>query len=244
MSDYAVIIPAYNEEAFLPGTLKVAREAMGSLGDAFGRGELIVVDNASADRTAEFAREGGADRVVFEEHHQIARARNTGAAATDARWIIFLDADTLLTPTLLRDALSALASGRIVGGGARLMMDREVSLIVAAIVRFWDAVSRFRRLAAGSFFFVRHDAFDAVGGFDEAIYAGEEVWLARRLKAWAKREKMEFVVLLERIVTSSRKSDWFSPWAIFGQLMLFTFCPWATRHRRLCRLWYRRPSAT
>ena len=65
MSDYAIIIPAYNEEAFLATTIAAARGAMAGLGDEFGTGELIVVNNNSTDRTAAVAEESGADRVVF-----------------------------------------------------------------------------------------------------------------------------------------------------------------------------------
>jgi glycosyltransferase involved in cell wall biosynthesis len=91
MPDYSVIIPAFNEEEFLAETILAAREAMNA-GDR--KGELIVVDNNSTDSTAEVARKAGADRVVFEAHNQIARARNAGAAATTTPLLVFVDADT------------------------------------------------------------------------------------------------------------------------------------------------------
>ena len=55
--------------------------------------ELIVCDNNSTDRTAEIARAAGAT-VVFEPVNQIARARNSGAAAATGDWLIFVDADS------------------------------------------------------------------------------------------------------------------------------------------------------
>lgn len=243
MPDYAIIIPAFNEEAFLPATLSSARSAMTHVARDFGKGELIVVDNNSHDRTAEVARSHGADQVVFEPHNQIARARNAGAESTTAEWLVFLDADTTLSGETLAKALAALATGTVAAGGARVAMDREVTPLVGWIVRTWDRVSTTFAYAAGSFFFTRRDAFKAGGGFDETVYAGEEVWLARRIKAWAKKEGLTFHVLPESVTTSARKDDWFSTKEFLTQLAVIFLIPWATRSRRLCAMWYKRPKA-
>lgn len=90
-TDYSIIVPAYNEEDCLPGTLAYLGRAMAGVPDAAG--EVVVVDNASTDRTAAIASRWGA-RVVFEPHRQIARARNAGAAAARGGRLIFVDADT------------------------------------------------------------------------------------------------------------------------------------------------------
>lgn len=243
MPPFALVIPAYNEAVYLPDTLAAARGAMAAVAEAFGPGELIVVDNNSSDETAAVARANGADRVVFEPHNQIARARNAGAAATKAPWLVFVDADTRLTGAILAEALSALASGRIAGGGARVAMDRQVTPMVGWIVRLWDRVATTFGYAAGSFFFARRDAFEAAGGFDEGVYAGEEVWLARRLKAWARKRGLGFRVLPDPVITSARKSDWFSTRAFLAQLAVIFLIPGATRSRRLCAIWYRRPGS-
>ncbi len=243
MPDYAIIIPAYNEEACLPATLVAARSAMASVAGEFGAGELIVVDNNSRDRTAEVARLNGAHRIVFEPHNQIARARNAGAAATGAKWLVFLDADTDLSGELLRGALTALASGIVAAGGARVAMDREVTPMVDRIVRLWDRIATSLAYAAGSFFFARRDAFEAGGGFDESVYAGEEVWLARRIKAWAKPRGLAFHILPgPPVTTSGRKSEWFSTKDFVVQIAVLFLLPGAARSRRLCALWYRRPT--
>jgi glycosyltransferase involved in cell wall biosynthesis len=80
--DYSIVIPAFNEEEFLPATLAAVRAAMAAQTGACG--ELIVVDNNSTDRTAAVARSLGA-QVVFEPVNQISRARNCGAAAALGR---------------------------------------------------------------------------------------------------------------------------------------------------------------
>src|SRR5689334_18853557 len=115
---YSVIIPAYNEEAYLGRTLSSLRAAMDGLPEA---GEVIVVDNNSSDRTADIARAAGA-RVVFEPVNQISRARNAGAAAARGRFFVFLDADTIPSARLLRRALDHLSGGKVCGGGALIVL--------------------------------------------------------------------------------------------------------------------------
>ena len=73
--DYSIIIPAYNEEDYLPLTLENVKDAMASISGYSG--EIIVTDNNSTDRTSEVASDYGA-RVVFQQHRQIALSRNTG----------------------------------------------------------------------------------------------------------------------------------------------------------------------
>lgn len=240
MPDYAVIIPAYNEADFLAATLAATRAAMAEMPES---GELIVVDNNSTDATAEVAKENGADRVVFEPHNQIARARNAGAAETAAQKLIFIDADTQVPAVVLRQALDDLSSDEWVGGGALVTADQPVSRMVGWLIRMWNIVAVKFGYAAGSFFYTRRDGFDAVGGFDESVYAGEEVWLAKRLKKWGKKRGFGFRIIAEpAVVTSGRKSDWFSDWDFVRQVGLFFLFPWATRSKRLCGMWYRRPN--
>ena len=110
--DYSIVIPAHNEEAYLPATLASVRRAMSQV--ATHRGEIVVTDNDSTDRTSEVATDGGA-RVVFEEHRQIARARNVGGHFARGRYLIFLDADTSINVALLRSTLDALDGGEVCG---------------------------------------------------------------------------------------------------------------------------------
>lgn len=102
--DYSIIIPAYNEEEYLPYTLKSIIKSMKAISRLTG--EIIVTDNNSTDSTAAIAKEYGA-RVVFEEHQQISRARNTGAKAALGKYLIFVDSDTLISPLLLEKTLNS-----------------------------------------------------------------------------------------------------------------------------------------
>ncbi|HEV2431491.1 MAG TPA: glycosyltransferase, partial [Burkholderiales bacterium] len=74
----SVVVPAFNEERLLAGSLAAIRDALHAFEGAGWSTELIVCDNNSTDRTAEIARNARA-MVVFEPVNQIARARNAGA---------------------------------------------------------------------------------------------------------------------------------------------------------------------
>ena len=235
---YSVIIPAYNEEAFLPDTLAGLHLAMKAIPQ---KGEIIVVDNDSTDSTAEIARKAGA-RVVFEPFRQIARARNSGARAARSALLVFLDADTILPPALLNQALTLLASGTCCGGGTVLNFDAPLPFLAGRLIKFWNWISRTNRLAAGSFIFCLARAFHATGGFDEKTFAGEEIFLSRRISAWGKKQNLLFTILEKHpVITSSRKFHWYSSLQIALLLLLFSIFPFALRSRLLCRFWYTRP---
>ena len=235
---YSVIIPAYNEEAFLPETLECLKLAMATVPQ---QGEIIVVDNDSTDKTPEIARKYGAS-VIFEPFRQIARARNSGAKAAKSAFLVFLDADTFLPPPLLKQALTLLESETSCGGGTLLNFDSELPFLADKLVKFWNWLSKNNKLAAGSFIFCLASGFFETGGFDEKTFAGEEVFLSRRIKNWGKKQNLLFTILEEHpVITSGRKFHWYSSLQIALLLLLFTFFPFALRSRSLCRFWYSRP---
>ncbi len=238
MVSYSIVIPAYNEEAHLPGTLAAVHTAMRAVPEP---GEVVVVDNNSTDRTAAVAREQGA-RVVFEPVNQISRARNAGAKAAQGAWLVFLDADTLLPAELLARAIENLRAGKIAGGGALMEMDGPIDPRYQRVVDGWTWVSRKLQWAAGSFVYCTREGFDAVGGFSLKVYAGEEVFFSHAYTKWARRQGRTFcIVESPRVRTSARKMQWYSPAQMLGLLGVMIVCPMAVRSKRLCAFWYRRP---
>ena len=147
----SVIIPAFNEEKLLPATLRsinAARAAFTALGWS---SEVVVCDNNSTDRTADFARAAGA-RVVFEPVNQISRARNTGAAAATGDWLIFVDADSQPSPELFAAVAAEIRKGGCLAGGSTVRLEGRYPLASLVVVG-WNCLSRLRRWAAGSFIF-------------------------------------------------------------------------------------------
>jgi len=241
--DFSVIVPAYNEEAELPRSLAALRLAMEGAARGGLSGELVVVDNNSSDRTAETARAAGA-RVVFEPVNQISRARNAGARAAAGRFLVFADADTVVSPELLAEALGNLASGRCAGGGAVMEFDSYPRRGIRWAAGLWNRLAVRRGLAAGAFVYCLREGFETVGGFSQKVYAGEEVFFSRALRLWGRRRDLEFrVITAHPAVTSSRKLRWHSwPKVIALSVGLLLF-PAGLLSRRFCGLWYRRPGS-
>ena len=235
---YSVIIPAYNEEQWLPNTLTVLREAMGSL---TLQGEVIVVDNNSTDRTPQIAREENA-RVVFEPVNQISKARNAGARIAQGRYLIFIDADTIVLPALLQTALDNLSGGRCCGGGSLVDFDKPLQPLARKALDLWNWVSLQFGFAAGCFIYCLREGFEAVGGFSQKVYAGEEIWFSNRLQSWGYRKQKDFrIITSPRVVTSSRKLEWYSPVQLGLTILMATIFPFSLRFRNACSVWYRRP---
>jgi glycosyltransferase involved in cell wall biosynthesis len=235
---YSLIIPAWNEAAFIAHTLEAVKQAMQSLAEGTEhQGELIVVDNNSSDDTATIAAQLGA-MVVFEPVNQIARARNRGAAAASGETLIFLDADTTCSELLLRHVLELIGTDKVVGGGSTIAPDKPIPAMAMRGLCLWNAVARTGGLAAGCFVFCRRDAFESVGGFSDRVYAGEEIFLSRQLKRWGKKRNMSFeIVTIDPVITSVRKLDWYSPMQLARQAML-VLIPGAVFSKRLCQTWY------
>ena len=235
---YSLIIPAWNEEEFLPDTLMAVQAAMSELASrSVHQGNLIVVDNNSNDATAQVAKEHGAT-VVFEAVNQIARARNRGAAAAEGDALIFLDADSQCSSLLLEHVLDLLSGDRTVGGGSTIAPDRPVSGSALRGLKLWNKIAVRGGLAAGCFVYCRKDAFDEVGGFNVKVYAGEEIYLSRALKRWGKRRNMQFhIATVSPVITSVRKLDWYSPLQLVRQVLL-VLIPGAVYSKRFCKTWY------
>jgi len=231
---YTLIIPAWNEAAYISATLASVAIAMQH---CTHQGDVVVVNNNSTDDTAEIAAVAGAT-VVFEPVNQIARARNAGAHSANTEALVFLDADTTVTTELLQIGLDALESGEVVAGGVLVALDYMPTRTVGIMLKLWNRLAKRFSLAAGCFIFCRRDAFEAIGGFDTKVYAAEEILLVRRLKRWGKRQGMRFHLITHTgIVTSSRKAQWYSARQLTIQLLIFLI-PGAMYSKRLCKTWY------
>jgi len=189
------IIPAHNEEALLGRTLSALHESAWVLGETY---EVIVANDTSTDRTAAIVMEQGA-RVVAVNRRQIAATRNAGVTAATGELFIFVDADTVLTPHVLRAALRMLRGGAV-GGGCSVRIDGRLPPYALVLERLLQVVSPWIGLAGGCFLFYTRQAYLRAGGFNEALYAAEEVAFAQRLKRQGR-----FVILREFVITSGRK---------------------------------------
>jgi glycosyltransferase involved in cell wall biosynthesis len=235
---YSIIIPAYNEAAYLPATLTAAAAAQRAVA---APGEIIVVDNNSTDATAQIARTAGVG-LAFEAIRQIARARNAGVRLARGRHFVFVDADTLINPALLAATIDLLESGAYCGGGSRVRFENETPGFARFTAHMWDRLAIRYQLAAGCYMFVTRRAYDAVGGFSQQLYAGEDLKFARAVRRWGGRTGQKFKILTEHPpLTSSRKLQWFTSAERVLAVTLMLFFPITARFKRLCHWWYYRP---
>lgn len=199
--------------------------------------ELIVCNNNSTDRTGEIARAAGAT-VVFEPVNQIARARNCGAAAATGDWLIFVDADSHPDAKLFADVVEQIQSGRCLAGGATVKLD-ESHLAAGFVTWLWNCASRIGSLLAGSFIFCEAAAFRKLGGFDNEMFAAEELELSQRLKQLA-READRKIVILHRhpLVTSARKMRLYTVRDHLKMLGRVLLNRRSLKSRDACTLWY------
>jgi GT2 family glycosyltransferase len=152
---------------------------------------VVYVDSASSDGSPDFARSLGVDVVELDMSipFTAARARNAGAARLTQRFpdtaaIQFLDGDCILEPDWLAHGVEELASDPRLGVvcGTRRERHRDASIYnrlcdIELDVSLGDATW------FGGDALIRRAAFDAAGGYNPAIIAGEEPELASRLRA-------------------------------------------------------------
>ncbi|MFL6467872.1 MAG: glycosyltransferase, partial [Pyrinomonadaceae bacterium] len=205
----SVIIPAYNEEKLLPDTLGRIKAALERLKS---ESELIVVDNESTDRTREIAESFGA-LVLTEPVKNIGAIRNTGAKAAKGEILIFFDADTFVSPNLPAVINEKMQDPKCFGGAVDVdygEFERWWLKFMKRAWKFWGPVFNMKQGAAQ---FCRKDVFEAIGGYDETIYLGEDIDIYWRLTKYAKQNG-GFLSFIEdpKVITSPRRFDKMNFW--------------------------------
>jgi glycosyltransferase involved in cell wall biosynthesis len=236
---YSIIVPAYNEEKLLPKTLACLNKIEKDLEPDF-RGEIIVVDNNSTDNTAKIAREHNAT-VVFEKENCIAGARNAGAKIANGKFLIFVDADTIVQYELIKKSLDSMQEKKACAGGTIIHFDIDkIPLSLRFFTWLWHFYIKISPLAAGSYVFCLKEAWQATGGFDEKLYASEEIWFSIALRKWGKKRNLPFIILDTPVVTSARKIKQYSSFQLLSVVIILMIFPWGIRNRKLCHVWYER----
>ncbi|MGZ5155761.1 MAG: glycosyltransferase [Caldimonas sp.] len=229
------IVPAHNEESSIEATVRAIAAAADAA--AAPAHEIIVVDDASSDRTAERAAAAGA-RVVAVAFRQIAAARNAGARAAAGTVFVFVDADTLIAGPVVAGLRGVMAAGAA-GGGAAVRFDEPTPAWVRRVLPASIWLARRLRITGGCFLFCSRTTFEAVGGFDETLFASEEIRLCRLL-----RRQGDFVILRDAVLTSGRKLRTYTGWELLRACARIALAGRAgVRDRSRLGLWYepRRP---
>jgi len=226
-----------NEEEFIVDTLQRLDEAVQALQrDQTCPVQVIVVDNASDDRTAEVARSLGAS-VIPEPVRNIARARNTGARMAKGDVLLFLDADTLVPSSVLLRIVQTMSHPNCLGGAVDVL-HRPSSALVNLYLRCWRVLGRSCGMAQGAAQFWRRETFLSQGGYDETIYMGEDVEFYSRTKRAARKQGCHVSYLDDiQVIPSPRRFDRWPLWKTLlwtNPLLISVLSRW----KRPWRGWY------
>ena len=211
-----LVIPAHNEEVLLPRLLDTVDLARARYSFGASAIEVIVVDNASTDRTAEIAAARGC-QVVPVATRVIAAARNGGAAHATSPILAFVDADTQIHPETFNGIERALADERIVGGATGVTLERW-SLGLFVFYAMMLPMVFITGMDAGVAFCRRCD-FIEVGGYDERRLVAEDVaflWALKRL-GWSRRQRLTRLRPI-KAVASTRRFDRYGDWHYFRHM--------------------------
>jgi glycosyltransferase involved in cell wall biosynthesis len=209
------VIPARNEEKFLPRCLESIRAAVRPFP---GQVEVIVAVNRCTDRTEQIAIKHGAN-VVHEDAKCLASIRNAAAKAATGEIIVTIDADSRMTANMLVEIDRLLWTAKYIGGGVMVLPERWSLGIMATAVILSGVMLR-HRVSGGLFWCLRED-FEAIGGFNESYVSVEDLDFAKRLKAQGKSKGKRFKTITKaHIVTSCRKFDTFGDWYLARNLGL------------------------
>jgi glycosyltransferase involved in cell wall biosynthesis len=185
------VIPAYNEEAYIGECLaSILREIEGTSYDV----EVIVVNNASADRTGEVAASFPGVRVVHEPKKGLVQARHSGFLASSGDLIANVDADTLLPPGWIDKVFHHFSRDEKIVALSGPYIYHDLSKFTNVLVHVYYFLGyvghRSRRMFSGKGgtmlqggnFVLRRSALEAVGGFDlDFDFYGEDTAIARRI---------------------------------------------------------------
>jgi glycosyltransferase involved in cell wall biosynthesis len=184
------VVPAYNEETYLPACLESILAQTRALGDDV---EIIVVNNASTDRTREIALGYPGVRVVDEPRKGLTYARQAGFRASKGRLIANVDSDSRLPPGWVQQVLTTFAAEpkMVALSGPFVYYDLSPHQLVSVRVFYAAAflvyamnryVLRAGSMIQGGNFVLKRDAIEQIGGFDTTIaFYGEDTDIARRL---------------------------------------------------------------
>jgi peptidoglycan/xylan/chitin deacetylase (PgdA/CDA1 family) len=198
----SIVVPAYNEEYVLEDCLVALQQQ-----DYSGPYEIIVVNNASTDRTPEIARSLGA-RVVDEPAKGYVRALRAGFAAAQGDIIACTDADTIVPPDWLSRLVAALTSRSDVVAAAGTFAFHDGPAWLRFLSRLlgrcnWDV--------SGGNMAVWRWAYQALGGFDPTVNMGADRELGLRLRRIGRTIVIRDLVAL----TSARRFEaafWSTIW--------------------------------
>lgn len=241
----SLVIPAHNEEDYLPRLLESVARARARYRDGAGTIEVILADNQSTDRTASLAEARGC-RIVSVAKRTISAARNGGAAAAHGGILAFVDADSQIDVETFNEISRVMGDATVIGGTSGVRFERLSAGIVAthamlalvgAVVGGWRSL-RGLHLDTGVVFCRRRD-FEAIGGYREDLLFAEDVRFLLDLRRLAKTRGQRIVRgTRAKALFSTRKFDRYGDWHYFTMPLRLAWSALRGRDDVARRYWY------
>jgi glycosyltransferase involved in cell wall biosynthesis len=200
-----IVIPAYNEEKFLPATLNSVNLSRELFSRTTGiPTEVIVVDNSSTDKTALVADDHQA-LVISHDIRNISSVRNAGIRKASYSLIVAIDADCSISPDSLVKIWNFMKDDRFLGAalGVKIHSSKALNRVMARWIQ--SIVASTSGIYGAMFVFRKHAAM-AVGGFPEDRFVAEDSVFAIAMRRHAKKSGKKFGILRSVVVeTLDRK---------------------------------------
>jgi glycosyltransferase involved in cell wall biosynthesis len=197
----SIIIPTFQEERYLEHIVAQFPAEIRKRCNA----ELIISDGGSSDNTLAVAHLS-ADVVVEAKCAQtIAAGRNAGARCARGEILLFFNADvTIGDPERFLERMAEAVADRsvaaatcpvLVNPGEELLADRLFHRMFNAYCRFLNLLGM--GMGRGECHAMRKEVFDRLGGYNEAIVAGEDYEFFLRLRRAGKIAYLKTLVVYE-----------------------------------------------
>jgi len=174
---FSIVIPALNEERYLPGLLSDLAE------QTFKEFEVIVVDGRSDDMTVSEAKKfvGKLSKltILSSKKRNVSVQRNMGGKMANSEWIVFMDADDRLQPDFMKILSDVIGKNKSVGiftcwmdSDSSLRTDKALALMMNVLLEAARIINY--KWAPGAMIGIREEGFDMIGGFDPNKDYGED----------------------------------------------------------------------
>lgn len=184
----SLIIPAHNEEKYIGSCLEYATK--NSNGKFF---EIIVVDNASTDKTSEIAKSFPGVKVIYEENKGLTFARQRGFLESQGEILTYIDADTRMPQGYYERIEGEFNKNPKLASFSGPHDYYDVSKFYKILNKiYWELIAFpsyviIGYMIIGVSFAVRGDILEKINGFDTSIaFYGEDTNIARRIHKYGK----------------------------------------------------------
>lgn len=185
LNELSIIVPTLNEEKYLPKLLDSIANQKGYMGKL----QVVVVDGNSEDKTIEVAKKFKNkinDLLILKSARGIARQRNLGAQKAKYAYLMFIDADIILSSNFLHNALkrfnpnNKFITSFVLWGSEINLLDYAAFLIFYPIL---ISIALIEKFTLGGIVLTTKMTHERINGYNEKLIFAEDVDYGKRTVA-------------------------------------------------------------